>query len=112
MLTDLSKAFDCLPQELLLATLNAYGFSLSALRLICSYLLNRLQITKIHASYSYWKEILFEVPQVKSLLFNIFIIILKEIDFASYADDNTPFASEAAPENISFLESFPASLLE
>ena len=40
-LTTLSKAFDCLSHELLLAKLNAYGFSISALRLIYSYLANR-----------------------------------------------------------------------
>ena len=51
LLTDLSKAFDCLPYELLLAKLNAYGFSLSAFRFICSYLFNRQQRTKINASY-------------------------------------------------------------
>ena len=34
LLTDLSRAFGCLTHELLLANLNAYGFSLSALRLI------------------------------------------------------------------------------
>ena len=37
LLTDLSKAFDCLPHELLLAKLHAYGFSIAALRLIHSY---------------------------------------------------------------------------
>ena len=39
--TDLSKPFDCLPHELLIAKLHAYGFSLAALRLIHSYLSNR-----------------------------------------------------------------------
>ena len=43
LLTDLSKAFDCLNHELLTAKLNAYGFSLPALRLINDYLSNRKQ---------------------------------------------------------------------
>ena len=34
LLTDLSKALDCLDHELLTAKLNAYGFSLPNLRLI------------------------------------------------------------------------------
>ena len=38
LLTDLSKAFDCLPHKLIIAKLNAYGFSLSALKLMESYL--------------------------------------------------------------------------
>ena len=32
--TDLTKAFDCLPQELLIAKLDAYGFDKSSLKLI------------------------------------------------------------------------------
>ena len=39
VLTDLSKAFDCLNHELLIAKLNAYGFSRSALLFIHSYLI-------------------------------------------------------------------------
>ena len=43
LLTDLSKAFDCLNHELLTAKLNVYGFSLPELRLINAYLSNRKQ---------------------------------------------------------------------
>ena len=37
LLTDLSKTFDCLPHELRIAKLNAYGFNLPALKLMHSY---------------------------------------------------------------------------
>ena len=34
---DLSKAFDCLNHELLLAKLNAYGFGKNAIKMVHSY---------------------------------------------------------------------------
>ena len=43
LLTDFSKTFDYLNHELLLAKLHAYGQSLSSLKLIHDYLLNRKQ---------------------------------------------------------------------
>ena len=48
LLTDLSKAFDCLPHDLIIAKLNAYGFSLSASKLTHNYLSHRKQRTKIN----------------------------------------------------------------
>ena len=100
LLTDLSKAFDCLDHELLIVKLNAYGFSLTALKLVHSHLSNRKQRTKINSSYSSWLEIIFGVPQgsiLGPLLFNLFLIdlffIIENTDIAIYADDNTPYIS-------------------
>ena len=100
LLTDLSKAFDCLPHDLIIAKLNADGFSLPALNLILNYLVNRKQRTKINDSYSPWSDILFGVPQgsiLGPLLFNIFLsdlfLIVKDVNIASYADDNTLYDS-------------------
>ena len=100
LLTDLFKAFDCLSHELLLAKLHAYRFRISALTLAYSYLKNRKQRTKIISAYSCWEEILFGVPHEsiqEPSLFNIFLCdlfyMMSDTNFASYADDNTPYVS-------------------
>ena len=59
LLTDLSKAFDCLPHELIIAKLYAYGVDMPSLKLINSYLSKRRQRIKINDVYSSWSEILF-----------------------------------------------------
>ena len=100
LLTDLSKTFDSLSHEIITAKLNAYRFSLPALKLIQNYLSKRQQRTKINQSYSSWEEILFGVPQgsiLGPILLNIFLsdlfLVVKDVNFASYADDNTIYQS-------------------
>ena len=63
---DLSKAFDTLNHDLLIAKLYAYGFGKNALKLIQSYLSDRWQRTKINTSYSTWSVL-------GPLLFNLYI---------------------------------------
>ena len=75
-LMDLSKAFDTINHQLLIAKLHAYGFIKDSLQLILDYLSNRWYRTKINASFSSWVEILCGVPQgsvLGPLLFNIYL---------------------------------------
>ena len=51
---DLSKAYDCLPHDLLMAKLEANGLDKASLFLIKNYLANRKQRTKLGSSYSDW----------------------------------------------------------
>ena len=73
LLTDLSKAFDCIKHDLLIAKLAAYGFDSHSLSFVFSYLNERKQRTKIHNSYSPYANIACGVPQgsiLGPLLFN------------------------------------------
>ena len=56
LLMDLSRTFDSLNHELLLAKLHAYGFSRNVLTLVHSYLSDRKQRARINDSYSTWRE--------------------------------------------------------
>ena len=49
---DLSKAYDCLPHDLLIVKLDAYGVGIDSLTLIYSYLTDRKQKVKVGNSLS------------------------------------------------------------
>ena len=51
VLMDLSKAFDCLPHDLLLVKLQAYGLSVKACALISSYLTAVTGVTSSRGSH-------------------------------------------------------------
>ena len=73
---DLSKAFDTINHDLLLAKLKAYRFSHNALAFMLTYLKNRSHRVNINNNFSTWEEIIAGAPQgsvLGPLLFNIFI---------------------------------------
>ena len=51
LLTDLSKAFDCINHEILIAKLQVYDFSLESLTFVQSNLPNQIQRVKINSSF-------------------------------------------------------------
>ena len=93
LLNYLSKAFDCVPHDLLIAKLDALYY------LIFNYLNNRKQKVKINLSFRSFQKIISGVPQgplLCPLLVNIFltyIFLFWPTEIASYADENTPYAT-------------------
>ena len=76
LLMDLSKAFDCMGHERLIAKLNAYGFSKKTQLMIYNYISGRKQRVTFNGSFRNWRESCAAIPQdsvLEPLFFNAYI---------------------------------------
>ena len=93
---DLSKTFDSVPHDLLLAKPAAYSVDESVLRYIYSYLLNRKQCVRINDINNDFLNVISGIPQgsiVGPILFNCFFndffYVTKIANAHNFADNNT-----------------------
>ena len=120
VLTDLSKAFDCIPHDLIIVKLSAYNFSDKALPHIYSYLTNRRQCVLINNIHSPLETIISGVPQgsiLGPILFNLsindlfFFVALASL--YNFADGNTLSAfANTVSRLIKILESEPEVVID
>ena len=99
ILMDLSKAYDCLSHDLLIAKLEAYGLDVGSLNFLLDYLSLRNHRAKVGSSYSKWSEICQGIPQgsiLGPLLFSIFIndifFFVEKSENCNFADDNAVYS--------------------
>lgn len=99
VLFDLTKAFDCIPFDVLIKKLEFYGITGNALNIFKSYITNRRQFVSIKSTNSSIREVKTGVPQGSVLGPFLFLIAVNDlpinihIDTVLYADDTTIFKS-------------------
>ena len=103
----LSKAFDCVPHDLLIAKLAAYSVDENLLMYIYSYLSNRNQCVSINNVHSRFQNIISGVPQgsivgptLFNCFFNDFFYFVDKASVHNFADDNSLSAFESNIKNL------------
>ena len=96
VLMDLPKAFDCVPHDLLIAKLQAYGINENLIAYLHSYVSNRKQCARINNVTSDFETIISGVPQgsiVGPILFNCFFndffYFIEKTSIHNFADGKT-----------------------
>ena len=95
---DLSKAFNAINFDLLIAKADGYRLFDTMLMYMSSYLNNHKQRVNVKNTFSSWESIISNVPQgsiSEPFLVNIFLndpfLFVKNSYLNSYGDDNTPY---------------------
>ena len=97
LLTDLSRAFDCLPPKLLISKLHAYGLDSKSCMMMANYFTGRKQRVKIDHIKGKWMDVVKGSPQgslMGPFTYNVhsndlLFLIISLCDVYNYADDNT-----------------------
>ena len=106
----LSKVFDTINHDLMLANLKASGFSTTAVYLMHSYLKNRKQKAPIDYKFSLERNVIAGVPQgsidgrlLFNLLINDLVLFIQYSVLSNYADDNNLLVIRKNKEDIKSL---------
>ena len=86
ILIGISKVFSCIPHDLLIAKLTAYGFVLNAFTFIFKYLKNQKQSVGINNTRSSYKNIISGEPEGSV---GLIILNIEKSSMFNFADDNT-----------------------
>ena len=107
---DLFKAFDCVPHDLLLAKLEAYGINENVLAYLHLYLSNRKQCVRINNVTSDFETMISRVsqgfiegPVLFNCFFNDFFYFIEKTSVHNFADDNTLSMFEETIQNLTAL---------
>ena len=107
---DLSKAFDCIPQDLLIAKLAAHSVDENLLMYIYPYLSNRNQCFRINSVHIKFQNVISGVPQgsivgpaLFNCFFNDFFYFIDKASVHNFADDNSLSAFGSNIKNLKLI---------